>query len=758
MSTGHIITGDTAFSIGLKDIHVRRNCYVAKMRWISQMFLVLWDVQAKRGWLVNGASALLHLVRASLKQDKRNKFCSRLMLSLDQIEEATDPYQHDSALEVLLNQRNLKLKVYEEKGSFIYFEDRVDDFYDLLEKIIDYQSRANYTQVLRSWLEGWDFTDLAMERPLFYPRRAIIDPEGRSWVDFARSIHAVTLLGRNFGEIIQPAGQLCPQWASLPEGKSYLAASVPDLETIMRACGDPYATPMRLTNDLLWYTPETTFTECQCLRLSNGTHSDLAQIILPEKIARGLPGECSTFPYDSGAIVFGHNTNHRWYWKDTGDPSTANADDSCYPSASPEKNPASSIDSGLGRSIRSPLSSKSSSMSSPSFRQFGNISQEETSGSDSCSFQRSSLQLEPKKLHPKDYTVGILCALAIELKAVRASFDETHSECIPDGDTHAYALGRMGKHNVVAACLPDGEYGTSSAADVASNMKRSFSAVTLCLLVGIGGGVPSRNHDIRLGDIVVSTPSGPYSGVLAYDLVKTLESGQFRFNGSLAPPPRQLRSAISALKCDSQSFLSALQAYVDQIGRLLPDYIHPGQTRDVLFDANYPHIETENKEMCDACDLSFQVKRSLRPSTQPQIHYGLIASGNQLMRSAKIRDQMSQEHDVLCFEMEAAGVMNTFPCLIIRGICDYADSHKDKTWQKYAAATAAAFAKLLLLRVRTAREHEYAFDSQVEEHHLLRKRQSTAALVAEEGFAKRQRLLADGTFQNTSIKDMSPRH
>ncbi|GAB1195455.1 hypothetical protein APSETT444_004714 [Aspergillus pseudonomiae] len=734
MSTGHIITGDTAFSIGHKDIHVRRNCYVAKMRWISQMFLMLWDVQMKRGWLVNGASALLHLLRASLKQDKSNKFGSRLMLASEDIQDAIDPYQHDSALEVLLNPYNLKLKVYEEKDHFVYFEDRVEDFYDFLEKIIDYQARADYSQVPRSWLEGWDFTDLAKERPLFYPRRAIIDPEGRSWVDFSRSIHTAILLGRNFGDIIQPVGQPCPEWASLPVGRSYLAASVPDLENIVRACGDLYASPMRLTNDLLWYIPQTVFSKCQCLQLRNGNHSDLAQIILPERIARGLAMECSTYPGDSGGIVFGFNTNHRWYWKDKGDPSSVDLDASSNLAGSTEKDHASSIDSGLGRSTRSTLSIDSSSMTSSTFRQHANLSHEETSG--------SSRQPQAMQFRPKDYAVGIICALAIELKAVRASFDETHNECIPPADTHAYALGRIGKHNVVAACLPDGEYGTSSAADVASNMKRSFPAVTFCLLVGIGGGVPSRNHDIRLGDIVVSTPTGPYSGVLAYDLVKTFESGNFRLNGCLAPPPRHLRSAISGLKSDSSSFLLTLKGYLDKIGQSHPEYKHPGQDKDVLFHANYLHVDTGNNEMCESCDLSFQVQRSLRPSTHPHIHYGLIASGNQLIRSAQIRDQMSCEHDVLCFEMEGAGVMNTFPCLIIRGICDYADSHKDKTWQRYAAATAAAFAKLLLLQVRPTQEYEPAvLTSQVQEHASIAKRWPDDGLEQEKASQKKQRLL-----------------
>jgi nucleoside phosphorylase len=64
-----------------------------------------------------------------------------------------------------------------------------------------------------------------------------------------------------------------------------------------------------------------------------------------------------------------------------------------------------------------------------------------------------------------------------------------------------------------------------------------------------------------------------------------------------------------------------------------------------------------------------------------------------------MRDQLSKElGGVLCFEMEAAGLMNVFPCVVIRGICDYADAHKHKQWQEYAAAVAAAYAKSLSRR------------------------------------------------------------
>src|SRR6266480_6236147 len=122
-------------------------------------------------------------------------------------------------------------------------------------------------------------------------------------------------------------------------------------------------------------------------------------------------------------------------------------------------------------------------------------------------------------LQPEHYTVGVVCALNKELLAVRSLFDSRHGDLkTPLQDTNHYALGRIGRHNVVAACLPSGEYGTNSAAIVASHMRRTFPAVEFCLLVGIGGGVPSQQNDIRLGDVVVSQPTDTHTGVIQYDL------------------------------------------------------------------------------------------------------------------------------------------------------------------------------------------------------------------------------------------------
>jgi nucleoside phosphorylase len=104
-------------------------------------------------------------------------------------------------------------------------------------------------------------------------------------------------------------------------------------------------------------------------------------------------------------------------------------------------------------------------------------------------------------------------------------------------------------------------------------------------------------------------------------------------------------------------------------------------------------------EVCaDESSLIYRPKRT-EYEDNPAIYYGLIASSNQLMKDAIVRDRLVEKKDVLCFEMEAAGLVNHFPCLVVRGICDYSDTHKNKEWQGYAAMAAAAYTKDLLYRI-----------------------------------------------------------
>jgi len=299
----------------------------------------------------------------------------------------------------------------------------------------------------------------------------------------------------------------------------------------------------------------------------------------------------------------------------------------------------------------------------------------------------------------EDYTVGWICALPKEMAAAMAMLDEIHTPLEQDlNDTNNYILGCIGVHNVAVACLPEGVIGTISAARVASQMHWTFKQMRFGLMVGIGGGVPSQAHDIRLGDIVVSKPTGTSGGVIQYDFGKTMEGGQFKRIGQLNKPPEVLLTALSSLKARHMLNDPELSKYLSEMVAKYPkmraQLARQGTKDDQLYLANYEH--QGGSGTCSKCDASKLVHREPRDSDIPIIHYGLIASGNQVMKHAITRDLVGEELDVLCFEMEAAGLMDHFPCLVIRGICDYSDSHKNKGWQEYAAATAAAYAKELL--------------------------------------------------------------
>ncbi|OAR03155.1 hypothetical protein LLEC1_07140 [Akanthomyces lecanii] len=318
-----------------------------------------------------------------------------------------------------------------------------------------------------------------------------------------------------------------------------------------------------------------------------------------------------------------------------------------------------------------------------------------------------------------DYTVGWVCALSKEQTAATAMLDTIHADLPkPRDDPNTYTLGSISKHNIVIACLPEGGSGTNSAATVATRMITTFPAIKFGLMVGIGGGIPPK---VRLGDVVVSTPVGQFPGVVQWDFGKAEQDGMFERTGSLNRPPTSLLTALTKLKTRQELSGPKMSEYLDELKqkwpRLAPKYLRTESLEDVLFKSDYGHVSEntndcdfttdsgdgvegeEEEENCKLCDRSNIVTRKRRDMS---VHYGLIASGNQVIKDGVFRDRLKKDlgGHVLCVEMEAAGLMNNFPCIVIRGICDYADSHKNKSWQEHAAAVAAAFTKELLVYVQ----------------------------------------------------------
>jgi nucleoside phosphorylase len=299
-----------------------------------------------------------------------------------------------------------------------------------------------------------------------------------------------------------------------------------------------------------------------------------------------------------------------------------------------------------------------------------------------------------KTLTHNDYTVAWICALPLEKTAARNMLDELHvPPPQPEHDKNIYTFGCINGHNVVIAC--QGDMGTTAAAVLATRMDGTFRRLRFGLLVGIAGGVPDRK-DVRLGDVVVSKGDGLSGGVVVHDRGKVIPGG-FEPRPFLNGAPEVLRNAVGELDSRFMDQDNKIAKYITEATQRNPrfsDFGLPNALTDRLFQSYYPHVDQQD-ETCSKCDKKFLIPRP--PRNGSVVHFGVIASGNQVIKDGLERLGIRAMHPgVLAVEMEAAGLMDVFGCLTIRGICDYADSHKNDGWQPYAAAAAAAVAKEVL--------------------------------------------------------------
>ena len=288
-----------------------------------------------------------------------------------------------------------------------------------------------------------------------------------------------------------------------------------------------------------------------------------------------------------------------------------------------------------------------------------------------------------QRLTHNDYTVGWICALPkTELVAAEAMLDEEHPvlPAAQPEDDNTYSLGRIGDHNVVIACLPAEQTGKASAATVTKDMLRSFPAVRVGLMVGIGGGAPyygSKSddedysdseeepnddiRDIRLGDVVISLHTKETEAVVQYDFGKSLQGNKFiRNGGKLDKPPRVMLNAVARLQGQhvrkGSTIRQLLEEALDKYPLIADSFRYPVRAKDRLFKPEAIHIE--GRKSCKPCcgpDNINIVRRPDRATTAPSIHYGSIGSADQVMKDAVLRDQWAEKENIICFEMEAAG-------------------------------------------------------------------------------------------------------
>ncbi|KAK6521280.1 hypothetical protein TWF506_001503 [Arthrobotrys conoides] len=315
-----------------------------------------------------------------------------------------------------------------------------------------------------------------------------------------------------------------------------------------------------------------------------------------------------------------------------------------------------------------------------------------------------------------DFEICVICALPLEANAVHALFEDVKEENAlgkASGDTNAYSTGKIGSHNVVLVYMPG--MGKVPAAAVSENLKKSFKNIKLALLVGICGGVPGKGTEgIMLGDVIVG------KNIVHYDFGREYENGFIQKDGPEDTPGRQppgIRSFIRKLESRKEALEKKLSEYLDSMlkpwGSEKIDSL-----KDILFPPDYWHVHQPPatctggrcKNLTDLCEsalkgsceeLGCDMSESVRPSDlirrpTPNIYFGSVASGDKVMRSATLRDKISEREAVIAFDMEAVGVWDYLPCILIKGVCDYSDSHKNKSWQEYAAVAAAAFTKAVL--------------------------------------------------------------
>ncbi|KAK1570107.1 pfs domain-containing protein [Colletotrichum navitas] len=342
------LTFGVEIAVGKKDpspaIRRGKDSYLESLELLENEYIVLYDTGTRQAWLSNGVNALLHLVRASLKENLVGSSSRHYIFTDSKLRESADPCSSRAAMDVLEDEDNLQMPILRPvfRGTGLgsgrseipsLFIDRVNQIRLCLEQLLDFQAQVNTPGMPlhlapRSQLEGYVFMDIATRqrpKPRFVNMRQS-KFSGNSWVDFTRTIGAITLFGHGFGNLITPApglAGLCDNWRLLPEGKNFLAVSNYDLMNILRKRGPQDARHFKLCTGLFWHRPAELFEDCVCKsRLNWGLQRpcDKVQVILPATSLRKLGGTTPPGPLDPrGAVIFGHSSRFPWRLPDKGD-------------------------------------------------------------------------------------------------------------------------------------------------------------------------------------------------------------------------------------------------------------------------------------------------------------------------------------------------------------------------------------------------------------------------------------------------------
>ena len=251
-------------------------------------------------------------------------------------------------------------------------------------------------------------------------------------------------------------------------------------------------------------------------------------------------------------------------------------------------------------------------------------------------------------------------------------------------DDNVYILDRIDDHHIVIACLSKERYDIAFVVSVTKDMLRSFEFIRIELMIDIEEGALSGKHNIRLEDIVIGCSMKKKDDVVSYNFDKAVQDREFERTGFLNSLSTVLLTALIKLSADHERknsyIIESIRLIIIKNPRLREKYQHLDAEHDRLYESSYTYRGDNYECEIDYNSISSSLLRRLRRklnSNKSIMYYDLIVSANKLIKDVIARDRLIKEHNILCFEMEAAGLMNNFPCVVIRGICDYLDSHKN---------------------------------------------------------------------------------
>lgn len=250
-----------------KPLRVLGNDYRKQLDDIGEQFVVLHDIETRKAWLVDGLSVLLHLTYTNLAYADD----TLSLLKPGDLKPGGTNGGPKAALDTLIDPINTEKPIRRkleklDAAEFVHLVDTIKYTIHILEQIFDQQadkreSSVGYGIRVSPWaqMEGFDFKDIAMQSNRISPRATALQPDGEGWVKLAREIHAPTLFGTGFGDLLQPVPpsqgdrnqcMKCHWNGDMPPGRDILAVAGSDLERIIERRSEKTAHRWRLLNEL----------------------------------------------------------------------------------------------------------------------------------------------------------------------------------------------------------------------------------------------------------------------------------------------------------------------------------------------------------------------------------------------------------------------------------------------------------------------------------------------------------------------------